>query len=672
MEENEFEDLLGSAPTSERPERGAACRLVGRFAPVQGWFSVDCHAGVTFRSAQRLRQLSVFLCIPTRSILACTTDGCMVSLSVQGMAGRGISFEFNSAEQCCQAALSLATAGQQSEEELDSATEEDIALEGGCSAVLDEVVLGSRFGFALGSGCRLLAWERCLCFATVDRQLSAHGIAEPDPGSHDTQRNSDCAEAQGGAGADAAGSDGHARAAVPGILYVCDSGVVFLPDRFCKCSGEVSLRAVATILPKPKCHSVRQVLGGVEVSGSWLGRHPAPETSAGWAPGTARAVPRDNSVFSLCFRLGLSKDFEALSHAAYGLLEGNEATFLEQQHRQNKGSEAERARGKVWARTYAHHSGHQLRSDPAVRAAILGSLDGGGAGLPVGIPASCRAMMWIKLSGASEMSAAHSPQYAYQLLNGDVGSWGPELEAHMAQAETEISKDINRTFSDSDIRDCLTALGRDRNQPLQWFGPKLKRVLMAFARHNPSIGYCQSLNYIGGLIVIVIEAEEDCFWVLNSLLLLHMPRGYYGDLSGVMIDVEVLNCLLEQHLKAVKDKLQHVHLPLTSFATQWFMCAYVNVLPLASVLKVWDTLLLVGPVLLFRVALALLKAIEGELGLATEMEHAMTALQRARNLEIETVLTIAHVCFGEAVVDLSLLLQLRHQANLATLESPKR
>ena len=278
-------------------------------------------------------------------------------------------------------------------------------------------------------------------------------------------------------------------------------------------------------------------------------------------------------------------------------------------------------------------------------------------------------MMWIKLSGANEMSASHSPQYAYELLNGQVGSGGPELEAQMARAEMEISKDINRTFSDSDIRDCLSALELDRNQPLQWFGPKLKRVLIAFARHNPSIGYCQSLNYIGGLIAIVIDAEEDCFWILCAMLQKHMPRGYYGDLSGVMIDVEVLNCLLEQHLKAVKDKLQHVHLPLTSFATQWFMCAYVNVLPLASVLKVWDTLLLVGPVLLFRVALALLKAIEGELGLATEMEHAMTALQRARNLEIETVLTIAHVCFGEAVIDLSLLMQLRHQANLATLRA---
>ena len=106
-------------------------------------------------------------------------------------------------------------------------------------------------------------------------------------------------------------------------------------------------------------------------------------------------------------------------------------------------------------------------------------------------------------------------------------------------------------------------------------------------------------------------------------------------------DVQVLDYLLAQHLKSVKDKLELVHLPLTSFATQWLMCAFVNVLPLASVLKVWDTMMLEGPAVLFRVSLAMLKAVEGELSLAREMEDAMAALNRARNLEIETVLMIA-------------------------------
>ena len=43
------------------------------------------------------------------------------------------------------------------------------------------------------------------------------------------------------------------------------------------------------------------------------------------------------------------------------------------------------------------------------------------------------------------------------------------------------------------------------------------------------------------------------------------------------------------------------------------MCAYVNVLSGRSVMRVWDCLFFDGPVVLFRIALALLKAIEGEI-----------------------------------------------------------
>jgi len=36
--------------------------------------------------------------------------------------------------------------------------------------------------------------------------------------------------------------------------------------------------------------------------------------------------------------------------------------------------------------------------------------------------------------------------------------------------------------------------------------------------------------------------------------------------------------------RAVKERLEMTHLPLTSFAAQWFMCAYVNVLSVCPTL----------------------------------------------------------------------------------------
>ena len=46
----------------------------------------------------------------------------------------------------------------------------------------------------------------------------------------------------------------------------------------------------------------------------------------------------------------------------------------------------------------------------------------------------------------------------------------------------------------------------------------LGRVLLAFSVHKPSIGYCQSMNYIAAMLLIVLEEEEHAFWLLVSLI----------------------------------------------------------------------------------------------------------------------------------------------------------
>lgn len=47
----------------------------------------------------------------------------------------------------------------------------------------------------------------------------------------------------------------------------------------------------------------------------------------------------------------------------------------------------------------------------------------------------------------------------------------------------------------------------------------LRRVLLAFSMHKPAVGYCQSMNYIAAMLLLVLnKAEEDAFWVLVALI----------------------------------------------------------------------------------------------------------------------------------------------------------
>lgn len=47
---------------------------------------------------------------------------------------------------------------------------------------------------------------------------------------------------------------------------------------------------------------------------------------------------------------------------------------------------------------------------------------------------------------------------------------------------------------------------------------ELFNVLVAFAHQNSDVGYCQGLNYIAGLILIVTKNEASTFWLLKHLV----------------------------------------------------------------------------------------------------------------------------------------------------------
>jgi hypothetical protein len=51
----------------------------------------------------------------------------------------------------------------------------------------------------------------------------------------------------------------------------------------------------------------------------------------------------------------------------------------------------------------------------------------------------------------------------------------------------------------------------------------LRRVLHAFAVYNPRIGYCQSLNFLAGLLLLFVDTEEQCFWLLNVITRIYLP-----------------------------------------------------------------------------------------------------------------------------------------------------
>ncbi|KAK6531706.1 hypothetical protein TWF694_002882 [Orbilia ellipsospora] len=149
----------------------------------------------------------------------------------------------------------------------------------------------------------------------------------------------------------------------------------------------------------------------------------------------------------------------------------------------------------------------------------------------------------------------------------------------------------------------------------------LRRVLTAFAVYVPGIGYCQSLNFWAGMLLLFMD-EEKSFWMLYIITHQYLPGTHERSLEGSNIDQAVL-------MMAVKDAMPHVwakislcldgtsvnfhnsKLPdITLCTASWLMSGFISNLPIESVLRVWDAFFYEGSKILFRVSLGLFKIAE--------------------------------------------------------------
>jgi hypothetical protein len=104
----------------------------------------------------------------------------------------------------------------------------------------------------------------------------------------------------------------------------------------------------------------------------------------------------------------------------------------------------------------------------------------------------------------------------------------------------------------------------------------LHNVLTAYVRRNPTVGYCQGLNFVAAHLLSYLD-QEQAFWCLCCLIESILPIDYYTIMIGLIIDQNLFRRLIQ----------------------------------LAAV--IWDRLMLKGSKMLFKAGLAILMLISNDL-----------------------------------------------------------
>lgn len=154
--------------------------------------------------------------------------------------------------------------------------------------------------------------------------------------------------------------------------------------------------------------------------------------------------------------------------------------------------------------------------------------------------------------------------------------------------------DLHRTFPNNEYFRCTDPETHMYSLYSASCVPKihaLRRILLALSIYSPSIGYCQSLNFIAAMLLLCIEDEEHAFWtlvIITSNIL--PPSTYSATMEDASVDQLTLLWLISDRHPEIWSRISNDipfweleqserPPPSTLVTTHWFLTLFANVLP---------------------------------------------------------------------------------------------
>ncbi|KAE9246012.1 hypothetical protein PF002_g6955 [Phytophthora fragariae] len=153
-----------------------------------------------------------------------------------------------------------------------------------------------------------------------------------------------------------------------------------------------------------------------------------------------------------------------------------------------------------------------------------------------------------------------------------------------------------------------------------------RRLLIASSRYNP---YSHPFPWRVSCLLLAYVEEESAFWIINSVIDSLLPGYFHGYRPALQIDVAAFTALLQDRLPALASHLTTIEFPLGRLVERWFLSLFTaSLVPLPTVLRIWDAFFIRGVLVFYGVGLALLFRAEETLF------HAKTAAEAEEYLRV--------------------------------------
>jgi len=227
-----------------------------------------------------------------------------------------------------------------------------------------------------------------------------------------------------------------------------------------------------------------------------------------------------------------------------------------------------------------------------------------------GIPPKFRWQVWkaaVRLHEHGDILES-----GYRSLSRDRNAWTDMIEI-----------DIGRTFPE------LKTFTETQQQ-------QLLRVLNAYAGYNPKVGYCQGMNFVAGLLLLVSAyKEEESFGVLVCLMDHVGLSGFYRErLPLLRRYLRVCDILVQETVPELREHFIKENVQPAMYLHQWFLTLFINCFPLPMVTIIWDVIICEGLPVILRIAVSILQVLKDSL-LAMHFEEIIKFFKMMKTYDDE-------------------------------------